>query len=200
MSLDIETETLCWLRYVKRLPLVCTEAGPPWYPDVIGLSKEICIEVEIKRSRADLLAEFRNKDKHAVYLAGGKSGVPNYYYFMVPAKLEKDAVEIVSEKFPKAGVAVFEEPERPALDGRNIRIAKKPVKLHDVAPSQRFLDTAQMRLSSELCGMHIAKDHLAHSVENIFREAVKEMRHIALVRSGHLDSEDPETYIEACRE
>lgn len=198
MSLNIETEALCWLRYVKRMPLVCTEAGPPWHPDVVGLSKSLCIEIEIKKSRADMLAEFRNKDKHAVYLAGGRSGVPNFYYFLVPQRLEKDAVEIVGEKFPKAGVAVLADAERQELDGRNIYIARKPTRLHDLPPSERFFDLAVARATSELCGMHIANDHLGQTVDTILRGAVQDAKRIALIRSGHLDIEDPEVYAKSC--
>lgn len=82
----LETLNLCYLTHPKYLInnlyvfgwesdyLACTRSGY-WY------------EVEVKVSRADFLADFKKKKKHAI-LSGAVPGLrPNYFAYAVPAGL-----------------------------------------------------------------------------------------------------------------
>jgi hypothetical protein len=168
-SYVLKTEALCWLRFGKKLDLVATEAGR-WAADVLGCNDNFAVEVEVKMSKADLRREFSNKStKHYLYVnaADGKGvppGVPNYFYFFVPSDMEKDALALIEENAPKAGLAVYEEPERSRLDGKLTRVVRKAQKLHDQKPSSRFKRTLQLRMGSELCGRYVAFRDLRRDV------------------------------------
>jgi len=187
----IKAEALCWLRYGKRLPIVCTEVGN-WYADVLGLSKTMSVEVETKISRSDLRAEFaRKKAKHHLYqnASGNLASVPNYLYFLVPASLKADALEIVVPANPKAGIAVFNGQD--ALGGRNVEVIKPAQKLHANKPPVRLIRTAMLRMSSELCGVWLSNEKLRGWLEEQVRR-MSDASVIAGFRSaGSLDVETP---------
>lgn len=194
---SLHDTALCWLRYGKRLPVVCTEAGS-WNADVIGMNGSMCIEVEIKKSVSDLRADFKNKpQKHYVYAHAEEfdgrslSGyVPNYFYFFVPLALEEKAREIINEKMPKAGLAVVDfEPRFETHLGRSgVRVSRPPKKLHDSPPSNGFLRQAIMRMSSEICGFRIALGRLKK--EELTQVLVKALTQVAADSTGALDFED----------
>lgn len=192
MKSSLHTEALCWLRFGRRLPVVCTEAGP-WNADVLGLSSTTAIEVEVKRSKSDLMAEFRNKKaKHFLYANAETRPapfVPNHFYFYVPAAMGEYTVKTVEELCPKAGVAV--QLDTNLLDGRNTDIIRKATKLHGAAPSPRFLRTAVMRMSSELCSRHVAVDQSMAQVQAALEEIQRVAVKAAVRASGTLDCEDP---------
>src|ERR1700761_5989417 len=106
----LKTEALCWLRFAKHMPYVATETGY-WAADVFGANDKFSIEVEVKVSIADLKREFTTKTaKHYLYAnaeASPTKGAPNYFYFYVPQELEQQALEVIKEKAPKAGLAVY---------------------------------------------------------------------------------------------
>jgi hypothetical protein len=153
----LKTEALCWLRYGKKLPYVCTEGGY-WNADVLGVCDTYSVEVEVKMSKADLKREFQNKaSKHYLYNnADGKPArqVPNYFYFYVPPELEQEAVEIVTKEAPKAGVIVY-APGGWLLDGKKSKVVRRATKLHDKEPSPGFRQTVVKRMGSELCGLSL---------------------------------------------
>lgn len=168
----LKTEALCWLRYVRKMDLICTEGGP-WNSDVIGATDNSSIEVEVKTSRADLLAEFRSKTtKHAYYQTGLRF-CPNYFYFLVPAEIEADALEIVPAKMPKAGIVVYHHPD--ARAGRRLDVVRKAQKLRTLKPTPAFKRQLMLRMGSELCGTHIALDgsRLIQEVQDIKDTLVK---------------------------
>lgn len=146
------------------MEIVATEAGR-WNADVMGVCNLYSVEVEVKVSKADLLKEFEKKaSKHALYRLAqeGKStrSVPNYFYFYVPEKLKDEAIKIVSEKMPRAGVAVYIE-SLYGRDGDRTYVAKRPQKLHDGKPEAELRNRILMRMASELCGRHVAwREHL----------------------------------------
>jgi hypothetical protein len=161
-STILKTEALCFLRYVKKMDLVCTEGGP-WNSDVLGTTDSYSIEIEVKTSRADLLAEFRNKKaKHSSYGTGDR-WCPNYFYFLVPPELAESTAVLVAERMPKAGVlsllGVFTNSSRRA-DGRKLVVVRKARKLRDRKPTDSFKRQIMLRMGSELCGMHLALDRL----------------------------------------
>lgn len=197
MSFSLHTEALCWLRFGKRLPVVCTEAGN-WNADVIGLNSAMCIEVEVKKSIADLRAEFKNKPhKHYVYANAGQldrrtsSGyVPNYFYFFIPEELADKARPIVEEKAPKAGIAVRKHPARSPFGAgkRNIYILKRPQKLHDRAPSAVFLRSAVMRMATQVCTFRLAADRMKEL--GLTEKLIADLSEALVGIEGTIDFED----------
>lgn len=191
MKYALHTEALAWLRYGKRMPVVCTEVGR-WNADVLGLNASMCIEVEVKKSIADLRAEFRNKpSKHFVYNGDGKArltgGVPNYFYFFVPHELADKAVEVAAEKAPKAGVAAFWPASRDfGMGRRNVEVIKRATRLHDKKPSPATLRAALLRMSSEICGLRMSMDKLVGAETQPISEILKQIA----FSSSTLDFED----------
>lgn len=202
MSFSLHTEALAFLRYGKRLPVVCTEAGS-WNADVLGMNASMCIEVEIKKSMGDLRAEFRNKPhKHFVYNNAGEfdprkaSGyVPNYFYFFVPPELGQKAEEFLREKAPKAGLMVAYPARRAYGVGKRVEVRVRPKKLHDRPPSPSFLRTAVMRMSSQICGFRIAMDEL--KLGPLGDELVRTLERYTAQVAGTLDIEDFASDLEA---
>lgn len=183
----LKTEAMCWLRFGKKLDFVATEAGR-WQADVLGCNDNYSVEVEVKTSKADLKREFVNKStKHFLYAAAGdgKGGpsVPNYFYFFVPSEMEADALKEIEEHAPKAGLAVYEEPQRATLDGKKTRIVRKAQKLHDQKPSERFKRTLLLRMGSELCGRYVAfrdlQKRVMESLTWIDNSVINTMKEIA---------------------
>jgi hypothetical protein len=170
----LKTEALCWLRFGKKMPYVCTEGGY-WNGDVLGVADKFSVEVEVKVSKADLKREFTTKtSKHYLYANAGDAPtrqVPNYFYFYVPPELEADALEIVEKEAPKAGVAVY-QPNGYVLDGKRTRVARRPQKLHDREPTDAFKKVVLKRMGSELCGQYLIKQRfmndIADNVRSIF--------------------------------
>lgn len=190
---SLHTEALCWLRFGKRMPIVCTEVGP-WHADVLGISDKMVVEVEIKKSRSDLRRDFSDKKtKHWTYANAEQYPgrfVPNYLYYYVPPTLKDYALEVIAREAPKAGLAVQTDTE--FLDGKNTEIVKKPTKLRSTPPSPAFLRVAIMRMSSELCGRHVVNDelisNLTSTVTHTHNEALKRVAR----NVGMLDIEDRE--------
>jgi hypothetical protein len=186
---SLHTAALSWLRYGKRMPVVCTEVGA-WNADVIGMNSAMVIEVEVKKSISDLRADFKNKpQKHYTYseaenYAKGIYGyVPNYLYYFVPEELATKAEEIVREKCPKAGVA--------ALGRYGVNIVKRPSKLHPRPPSPSFLRTAISRMSSEICITRMLLDKFKANGGNPEMEVLEQALDAAARVDGTLDFEDP---------
>jgi hypothetical protein len=167
-ALTLKVEALCWLRYGKRLEYVCTEAGR-WNADVLGLCDTYAVEVEVKVSKQDLAREFTGKAaKHAVYAKAHEgvptASVPNYFYVYVPEALEAEAVRLVRERAPYAGVAVYQPGGW--LDGKLTRVAQRATKIHDQPPSQRLRQAVLLRMGSELCGRYVAWRTFCDEVRN----------------------------------
>lgn len=184
-SADLKTEALCWLRFGKKLDYICTEGGY-WSADVLGVSEEFAIEVEVKVSIADLRAEFRNKKTKHYYYANTKGGwVPNFFYFAVPLELAEKTVEIVKELAPKAGVLAYQYPhERP---GMRMRVVKRPTSLHDKKPDKRLVRAAMLRMGSELCNLHIALDKLKNAPIEQVEELKKQILEAIIQSHGAED-------------
>lgn len=169
----LKTEALCYLRFNRGMDYVCTEAGY-WSADVIGADENTVIEIEVKVSRADLLAEFRNKKSKHAYYQQLTNWSPNYFYFLVPIELAPEACEIVKEKFPKAGVLTYKYPTlRP---GERLKVVRNPQKLHGNKPFPKFVRSIRRRASSELCGLHIALDDLRNGKTPITIEQIESIK------------------------
>ena len=188
----LKVEAMCWLRYGKRIPIVCTEVGR-WNCDLLGLCDTMSIEVEVKTSKADLQREFSRKTtKHWVYTNATDTDrfTPNYLYFFVPEALGKEASDILAEKAPKAGVAAFTETNN--LAGNNVAILRKATKLRDGPPSPQLLRAALARMSSELCGSKQIILQLKSRIIADFDDMVHGAVMVAAGAVGSLDCEEKE--------
>lgn len=169
----LKVEALCWLRFTKKMELIATEAGN-WNADVLGVGDQFSIEIEVKVSKSDLKREFQNKTaKHFLYNnaeRGPGQHVPNYFYFYVPATLEKEALALIDEHKSKAGLAVYGDLAGEVMDGKRTRIAKRPGKLHDRKPSDRLKRAVLLRMGSELCGRYVANRELRNRIFKALEE------------------------------
>lgn len=199
---SLHTEALAYLRYARRLPVVCTEAGG-WNADVVGMNSRLSVELEIKKSISDLRAEFRAKShKHYMYAHADEFSprsmggyIPNVFYFFVPQELGEKAVEVAREHAPKAGVAALLYPAKsPFTAGRGISVLKKAEKLHDRPPSTMFLHAALMRMGSEICGFRLAIERLKK--EPLDQKLIQELCLAVRRQAGALDFEGPDEDLE----
>lgn len=198
-SLDLKVEALCWLRFTKHLHVVCTEGGS-WNSDVVGMNTKFSVEVEVKVSKADMARDFSaKKAKHFLYKSGGEgaaaSGVPNYFYFMVPPEMEEYAVAKVEKEASKAGVVVY-DPSTPGRPGDHCRVARRPTKLHDEPPVCGFREAVLKRMGSELCARYVLQKNSMRQLYEQIRgtevavvEAAKKLTKEDSSEEGH----DPET-------
>ena len=174
----LKVEALCWLRFTKHMLMAMTEVGR-WNADVLGISNEFAIEVEVKVSKADLVREFVTKQaKHWFYRNAQEheDHIPQYFYVIVPEELEKDALTILEKEAPKAGLLIFTKTFlRP---GENVRVAKKATKLREGPPSPRVVRTAILRMGSEL-----ARCKLAALKAKVEHEALRDRDQ----SGGHID-------------
>lgn len=182
---DLKTEAIAWLRYIRRCHLVCTEVGP-YNSDCWGLSDDRLTEVETKISMADFKADFR-KDKHAVYSRQTQNyyGVPNTFYFCVPESLGDKALEFlekietpglgyvkpgpVMDTVKKYGLLVAGNPHSGIL-GRRLTVVKKAAFIHKNAYSDSVRRTAEMRMSSELCGLRVTLSNHVYRIGEQIRD------------------------------
>lgn len=159
-STILKAEAMCFLRYTKRVFLICTEAGcSSWPADVLGIAPNYSIEIEVKITKADLLKDFDSKSaKHAAYKAASLNPkassvdwVPTYFYFLVPEELREAAIEVVLKEQPSAGVLTYSPRPYFQQDGKKLICVKQAQKLHLHKPSNKLKKAAIMRMGSELC-------------------------------------------------
>lgn len=200
-SADLKAEGLCWLRFGKRLPAVCTEAtvGPGCLADIIGCSESQVIEVETKISRNDFRNDFINKSaKFWLYQQCGNrtNRIPNYMFYLVPENLREYGLEVLKEQFASAGLLVY----RPDLDlapGRNLEIARGATRLHGNRPTPQFIHEVFLRTSSELAGSKLALAKLNREIEQMLDRVEAGVVDAAVRAAGALDVENPDKDLES---
>jgi hypothetical protein len=156
-SEQIKTAVLCWLRFGRRYPYVCTEVGR-FSADVLGATTKSITEVEVKVSKSDFRADFANKkNKHALYKNvspryRGAGWLPNQMYFAVPEAMKDFALEQLAAQNPRYGLMIFKDG---LADIHALECVKTAQKLHTVAPSPKILENILLRMGSELTNFHI---------------------------------------------
>jgi hypothetical protein len=199
MPATLHTEAMAWLRYGKHMPLVCTEAGY-WSADVLGIDDTKCVEVEIKKSIADLRADFRRKTrKHETYAnlkADGRAiWSPNYFWIFVPASIGRQALTVLDELDAKhAGLAVLEaETTRPGHAGRWVTILRRAPRLHGNKPHPKLVRAIQLRMGSELTTLRLNLELLKHAkpeqVDAIVQSALEISKSLVETQDWEKDSE-----------
>lgn len=154
------------LRFSKRSLMLATEAGV-FNSDVLALNpdKGMFVEIEVKVSKQDLLADFK-KLKHEYYLTRYKKKepfkghrsykfydqfVPKQFFFCVPSELKDYALEVCDDL--PYGVIVYHDSH--ISHYRRVKIIKRAKKLHNGPVPVKVIDSVLLRMSSELCNFHI---------------------------------------------
>jgi hypothetical protein len=186
----IKTELMCWLRYGRRMPIVCTELGGilSWIPDIIAINEGAVIEVEVKIDRFDLRHEFNQKGKLAKHLHYQATPLPNSFYFGVPTPLVEEAIQLVSEHAPKYGVVEVSDARR--TYGDNSVVRRKAQRLHDNPPSRCLAMAATQRMSSELVHLHQLQEAFAAQVHDMIMDSKEWILKVAARSVGSLNIED----------
>ena len=200
-SHDIKTAALCWLRFGRRYPYVCTEGGR-WNADVLGATTKALTEIEVKVSKSDFKVDFV-KTKHDWYAKvtpayRGAGFIPNQMYYAVPKELETFALEYLAKQaeitplstprdmlraptVAKYGLLVYDETRR--RDDSLVCI-KTAGKIHAIAPSPKVLENMLLRMGSELAGFHI----YSHRYQTWLSEMKDETRKLS--NAVDIDPED----------
>ncbi len=155
---DLKSEILGWLRYVRKQDIICTEVGP-YNADCWGISDTRLIEVETKVTLADLRADLGKRKHQAFKAAPHLYGVPSLFYFAVPPELVDKAIEFLDAEKEKAAVASYGllcVTKVSGYQGRQTRVVREAQKIHTRKPTPVELRVATMRMSSEICGLHLA--------------------------------------------
>lgn len=161
-SSHIKTALLHYYRFRRQFSLVATEVGG-FASDVMAIDTGLnrFIEVEVKVSKSDMLADFK-KGKHVDYLEYWKNSsevgltkwIPQEFYFAVPSSLMAYATNVI-EGLPY-GLIEYTHHD-PRTRGRihpwgdRVRIAVQASRMHRFPPSEKVIETIIKRMSSELC-------------------------------------------------
>lgn len=156
MNKLLEAGALAFLKR-KGCEMVCTEYGHHWIGDVVGVKDNIWYEIEIKRTIYDFKADF-NKTKHSYLNNNNVYGMPNYFYFLIPSKLEfkvLEELESISKQYnivKKYGVLVYDEKySQPWFAVKSI---KKVKRLHNNLVKEWHKKGVLSRMSSEICKLY----------------------------------------------
>ncbi len=193
---DLKAEVISWLRYVRKLDIVCTEVGP-YKADCWGVDDTRIIEVETKVTFADLRADLK-KRKHVVFARSTEShGVPNLFYFAVPPDLVDKATAFLAEHAAMESVGSYGLMCIPRADGylgRQAAVVKPAKKLHQAKPTEAETREALMRMGSEICGLHDSVrrlhrsfDAVQHELANTTQLMYKEADKLREARKGEDD-------------
>jgi hypothetical protein len=164
----IKTAAICWFRFAKRWPYVCTEAGH-YSADVLAANLETMVEVEVKISKADLRADFV-KPKHDTYknaaIAPRSLWIPNRFYYAVPEEMTEYTVDFLKDKNPTYGVITCGEL---GLISKAMYVVKKAGTMHTRPPKAATLEDMLLRMGSEIANFHIY-DEAYRNIKRDFKD------------------------------
>jgi len=162
----IKLVTLAYWRYDRQHITGAIECGGA---DVKTISKSLLIaESEVKVSIADMRREYKAKRyKHQLMFGEGFNRRPNvnYFYFVVPERLKRKALEVISELFPYAGLLVCRD------NIKNIYgYYGEPSNIYSVKPAKRM--ERPKPLIDEILRMGSAASNTAMRYGNKLLEAI----------------------------
>lgn len=193
-SSTLKAAGLAWLRFGKKMPIVCSEVGR-WNSDVLGIDRTQSIEIEVKTSKSDIKADFKNKvAKHWSYghVGSATNWIPNRFYFLVPQDLADDAVEILGQHNPKIGVLSFLGEDGIERWSRDIiEVRKKAHALHTAPPSAYMKQGALLRMGSELSGLRLKSAIHDKRILQSLDKSRQEFSALLARSAGTLDAEQP---------
>lgn len=174
---------LSWLKYERNCDIVCTEYGT-WPKDACGIIfgndglPLTMFEIEVKISRADLQADFRNKTKkHECY--DKKIDCPNYMYYLVTEEMADYAKDFLQDKNPCYGLMQFNREKY--LDSYNclwvhksLESVKRCRRLTDKRPLPRVVRGMTRRLQNEYLLQRLAISQFS-SIHDKIQQFAKEI-------------------------
>ena len=137
-----------YTRFKYGCGVMATEVGN-FSADFVMYRKGQLLEVEIKTSKSDLLADFR-KDKHKIYKTGKHHWIPNFFYFAVP----KELVEVALLKGLNYGYGVMVIDEHGMYKDR-VRILRRAKPIHVRSVNDKVKRAIVQRLASEMANLRI---------------------------------------------
>lgn len=175
---ELKMVGLQWLRYVRQMTYVATEAGS-LRADIFGADSKQAIEIEVKVSRYDLINELRHKPHKHMVLQEGRpnSWTPNRFYFLVPNTLAAEAISLVEEKAPLYGVlscSADEEGRLAQVPFKRVTVPRSAKMLKKEPPTKAFLEHIAHRMASEICGFHLLRDRYGRLFDEV-RSTVQKM-------------------------
>lgn len=152
-SLHLKTAVMAYFRFRKRWPYISTECGD-YNADVVASDgSHHLVEVEVKCTRSDFLADFV-KAKHRNYAINDPGRwTPSKFYFAVPEALEEFALKTL-EEYPRYGLIVVTAAR---LDDC-VRVAKKAEALHQRHVDRQALVAMLLRNTSDLVMLYIKRE------------------------------------------
>ena len=150
-SKHLKAALLANFRFVKQYPIITTEAGL-YHADVVALNplENKYIEVEIKISKSDLLADLK-KLKHHYYKINQGDFIPHQFFYCVPADLVDIALEMIKDLpyglIKYRGLSYHRSCKSTE---EAVIIIKRAKKLHDGKIQDHVINTIQYRMASEL--------------------------------------------------
>ena len=124
--------TLAYWKYLKRHPVGAIECKNA---DVLTMSRSYMLtESEIKTSIFDMERETSTKRYKHWVMSKGK-GVPSlyplahYFYFVLPRELQNKAIIVIKNKYPYAGLMIFENKSLDLFKPKNIEMIKRAKRL-----------------------------------------------------------------------
>lgn len=157
-------------------------------------------EVEVKISKSDLRAEFKNKkSKHFVYMNAAQNPfVPNNFYFLVPAGLADAAVE-QTEGTPFGVISCHAET---AADYSRdmVGVVKRAKNLKEGSPHRYLVREAQLRMGSELCGLRFRAHATIDKISSDLTLHLQQAEIMAKRNHGFLDLEKGDDFEDRLKE
>lgn len=156
----IKLQLMKYFRFDRSFIFVCSECIN--HSDISAINNTSLIEVEVKISKSDFLAEFNGKSrvkkyKHLV-MSDGKSPysryiVPNYYYFCTTPELKDYVLTYLKENgHDKYGLLICDE-KRQFNKRSHIYCVKQAKKIHDKKPTEKTFEKVAKRVQSEMIGL-----------------------------------------------
>tara|TARA_R110000787_G_scaffold198245_1_gene309414 strand:- start:59 stop:550 length:492 start_codon:yes stop_codon:yes gene_type:complete len=157
-SCHIKTAVMSDYRFNKSFHLVASEV---LNADVMVANDKKSVEIEVKISKQDLLADFK-KSKHKKYANVDNhyfDTIPNQFYFCVPFELVDDALKLVKDL--PYGVMKYDS-------SQSVCVIKRAKFMHKEKPSQNLCRIIMLRMGSELVNHKLDKLNIKSKKEDKF--------------------------------
>lgn len=152
-STQIKALLFSYFRFKRQFLGVTSEVQFHYSDDIedfVAFKDDEIIGVEIKVSKNDFLADFKNKNKHKRYLTQNFLYPFNKFYFCVPVELSDFVEEFLAKNYPFYGLLIARDNDIFVKRGAKRLRSKQDV----FSFSNRFLrDKLLKRMSSELANL-----------------------------------------------
>ena len=144
-----------YFRFKRQTSCIATEVGA-FNADFVSVGRSGFLEIEIKTSRQDFLADF-SKAKHQIYESKkDHPWCPQQFYFAIPEELVDYAIAKCADR-PYGILAINDctkTSNRSWMD--RVRVVKRATKLHNNQIQPKVKNIIYSRLASEMTNLRIA--------------------------------------------